>query len=358
MNVEIKNAHVVPPGMDINEWLVENDLTQNEMALRLGISSKHLNQVIKGKVPLSHDLALNLEKVTAIPARYWNSRESQYAEYLARKALKNDYKASYAIIDSVPYKELQRRGYIDGSLKDKNEIVASLFTFFKVGNLKGWNNLLAFESSKFKVASSYESQLGSVAAWLRIGEIKAANIQTAEYDARKLKQTLNELRKLSTLDNLNLILIRAQSMLSECGVALVFEPEIPKSRCYGATRWVGSTPIIQLSLRNKYEDTFWFTLFHEIGHLLLHSKKSTYFPFDENSKGKNLEEVQADGFASEHLIPSEFETGLKSLKSISEIEKYARQIGISKGILIGRLKHEGIIPYSYLNEHRRKFEEI
>jgi Zn-dependent peptidase ImmA (M78 family) len=148
---------------------------------------------------------------------------------------------------------------------------------------------------------------------------------------------------------------------SKAGVAVIFAPEIPGTRVYGATRWL--TPaksLIQLSLRGKSDDHLWFTFFHESAHILIHGKKNVFIEADDR-EGQNLanaeKEKEADKFAQEFLIPvNEYkEFARKNIFSHTSIREFARKLGIAPGIVVGRLQHDSIIQYSQFNDLKNRF---
>lgn len=136
--------------------------------------------------------------------------------------------------------------------------------------------------------------------------------------------------------------------------------ELPKCRAYGATRWVSPIKaIIQLSLRSRSDDHFWFTFFHEAGHLLLHGKRLTFVEGGRN--GKSEEEEQADRYAADFLVPP---GSLEPLRSVGERQRVseaqvrgvASSLGIAPGIVVGRLQHDKWLLPSHLNGLKVKLE--
>lgn len=143
---------------------------------------------------------------------------------------------------------------------------------------------------------------------------------------------------------------------ADAGVALVLIGELPGTRLSGAARWLNPyKAIIQLSLRHKSNDHFWFSFFHEAAHILKHAKKQLYLD-DINSGNTELEE-EANLFARNLLIPvkayREFSKAVTY--SANSIQRFAEQVGIAPGIVVGRLQHDKKIPFNYFNELKRKF---
>ena len=148
----------------------------------------------------------------------------------------------------------------------------------------------------------------------------------------------------------------------DCGIVFAFIPRLEKTYVNGATKWIKKDKaLIQLSIRGKTNDIFWFTLFHEIGHILLHGKKETFI--DYKNKKKDKEEVEADNFARNILIPKkEYNKFINNcnfsiLKTLKlKIITFAYAIGIHPGILVGRLQYDKLIPYTHYNKLKTKFE--
>ena len=143
-----------------------------------------------------------------------------------------------------------------------------------------------------------------------------------------------------------------------CGLALVFVPELPGTHVWGATRWLSpSRALIQLSLRYKTDDHFWFTFFHECGHVLLHGKRDVFVESEEFSLDE-AKEAEANSLARNVLIP---ETALKSFLrrrvfTGTAIRQFAFQIGVAPGIVVGRLQHDGLLERTACNELKRTLD--
>ena len=152
-----------------------------------------------------------------------------------------------------------------------------------------------------------------------------------------------------------------KTLCEEAGVSVVFVPELPGTRVYGATRWLASNKaLIQLSLRGKTDDHLWFTFFHEAGHILLHGKRDVFI----EAKGEgcretdtNDKEYQADKFSQDFLIPSEKYQVFKENGEFSllAIKQFANELGIAPGIVVGRLQHDKVIPFSKVNNLKKRF---
>jgi Zn-dependent peptidase ImmA (M78 family) len=111
--------------------------------------------------------------------------------------------------------------------------------------------------------------------------------------------------------------------------------------------------MIQLSLRYKTNDQFWFTFFHQAGHILLGGKKEAFIDLDHE---KGEAEAAADRFAANLLIPPGKASELSKLQSTQAVKSFAESIGIAPGIVVGRLQHDEIIGYDQLNGLKVRFQ--
>jgi len=210
--------------------------------------------------------------------------------------------------------------------------------------------------ARFRRTRSFEAKVGAVAAWLRIGELAAREVHCEPFDKEGLRNSLDELRSLTLLPSEEF----AQRLVSICarnGVAVVIVPEIRGSRAYGATRWLTpSKAVVQLSLRYKSDDQFWFTFFHEMAHVLLHGKQDVRLEGDIAGNPEDPQEDEANNFSRDVLIPSDRHHKLGSIKSIPDAERFARNIGIAPGVVVGRLQHEKKWRHSWGNHLKRKVD--
>jgi HTH-type transcriptional regulator/antitoxin HigA len=137
----------------------------------------------------------------------------------------------------------------------------------------------------------------------------------------------------------------------DAGVVFFLIPAIPRAHTSGVARWLNPhKALIQLSLYGKTNDRFWFTFFHEAAHILLHGKKEIFLDeFDGGEKLESQQEIEADQWAKEFLIPSKYDVELTTLKSKQAVAEFAERLGIHPAIVVGRLQREEVIPMDWMN---------
>lgn len=356
---------VSPPGETLLDIIEERNWSQSELASRLGYTNKHISQLINGKVPLSVDAALRLERVLGASADFWLEREASYQRHTARLDAIQECGKWVDWLDELPVKELMatqaipKRRLID---KNKPSIVASCLQFFSVASPDEWRAQYGAVQANFRRSDAHESDTAAVISWLRLGEQIAEKQAIATYDEREFEYVLSMARGLTRFSPQEFYprLIR---MLADAGVLLVLVPSIPKARVSGVARWLkGNRPVIQLSLYGKTNDKFWFNLFHEAAHLLLHgntkSARQSVFLDNDGESSSDPVEQEANQWAADFLVPSEYKNTLSSLRTKAAVKDFSDRIDIHPGIVVGRLQHDDVIPLSWMNGLKESFRFI
>ncbi|MEJ8548140.1 HigA family addiction module antitoxin [Brevibacillus borstelensis] len=343
--------YVVPPGETLLETIESLGMSQAELAERTGVTTKHINGIIKGKAAITPRTALQFERVLGVPATFWNNLETNYREKLAELEERKQLESEILWLKQLPLKVLLDRGWMKKG-HDNVEQVKEALNFFGCASVEKWKELwqkvLNSPEVAYRKSVAFESEVGAVSAWLRQGELEAQHINSKPFNAATFRKALKEIRLL-TKEDPDIFVPRMVELCAEAGVCVVFVPEIPRCRVNGATRWLTPTKaLIQLSLRYKTDDHLWFTFFHEAGHILLHGKKGYFLEVADNH---NDQEDEANKFAADFLIPHDsYKTFLKGKITKSRVISFANQVGIAPGIIVGRLQHDGYLSYRFFND--------
>lgn len=328
--------YAIPPGETLSEKIAEMGMTQAELALRLGRTTKHVNRIIRGIEPITQATAIALERITEIPAQFWNTRETIYRERLARIADRERLTKELKALDDVPLKELKKRGYLTEKI-DKTKQLQQVLSFFGVNNTKAMYDLWASDQKAARRSHAFESNPGCIATWLRFGEMAAQRIHAQDYDESRFKEALGHIRSL-TAEDIETAIPETTRLCAEAGVALALVREIKGLRWYGASWWMtAKKAVIELNLRGKKDDHFWFSFFHEAGHILHDTKRDVFI--NDGSEDDPLEK-KANEFARNILIPPDRIPELLDLKSDTQARRFATSLGIAPGIVAGRFQWE------------------
>lgn len=351
---------LILPGETLVELLEEKGMTQLELAERMGRPPKTINEIIKGKTSITPETAIQLEGVFSVPANFWMNLESNYQVALARFNFVKKLEKEYKIAEKYPYKEMIKLGWIN-PCKEIKEVVKCMLNFFGVISLENVVEKNIFAGAQYRISSKKDHSKEAVTAWLRKGVLEAQKIQTNDFNGKKLKENITNIKKLM-FSSPSEFMPELTRMLADCGVALVILKNLKNVPINGVTRWISpDKALIQMSIRGKYADIFWFSLFHEIGHLWLHRKKGVYVD-SENETINTEQEKEANKFASDILISeteyNNFVEKFKMFRDLDMLKSFAKKNGVIDGVVVGRLQNDEVIGRNQLNGLRNKYEWV
>lgn len=346
------------PGTTLLETLNGLGISQADLSERTGRSKKMINEIIKGKAPITPKMSLELERVLGAPASFWNNRERHYRESLARIEEQSRLQDQVKWLETIPVNVMVKWGWIK-KFKEKVLQLQEVLSFFGIASPDQWSVVTQSLGRQvaFRKSEAFEVDNGALMAWLRKGEIEAKNIPCEPYDEKKFRSMLQTIRRL-TVEPPDVFQQGLMDRCSTCGVAVVFVPELSKTRVSGATRWVTpSKALIQLSLRYKSDDHLWFSFFHEAGHILKHGKKEIFIEGASLGMHEGKED-EANRFAADFLIPRPGYNRLIKNSPFSKVKilHFASQLGLAPGIVVGRLQHDKHLPVTHCNDLKKRFK--
>ena len=267
--------YAVSPGETLKEVMESLNMAQKELAIRTGLTVQSLNRIFKGEQPISYETANKLELATGVPARMWNNLEAHYREQLAKAKERKQLETDLDWLKTIPTQELIQRKAIEPQ-KDDVLLLRETLKFFGLSSVSAWKDIWANPAVAARRSRCFETCPGPASAWMRLGEIQAHQIDCQPFDKISFIQALKKIRLLTVKDPEKFIPETIQ-LCAGSGVALALVREMKKVPWHGATKWLAaSKAMILLNLRGKMEDQFWFSFFHEAGHVLYDSKKDLY----------------------------------------------------------------------------------
>jgi HTH-type transcriptional regulator/antitoxin HigA len=348
---------VSPPGETLEEILDSRGMSQAELADRTGRPKKTINEIVKGKAAITAETAIQFEKVLGIPASFWTAREQKYRDSLARAKEFETLGTQIAWLESIPYRAMAKLGWVVEH-KDKSRQLDEILRFFGVASPSSWQEIWNNSIPAFRQSPAFKSEPGAVAAWLRKGELEASEQECQDFDEQVFRVALNRVRAL-TRDLPSNFATTVQDICKASGVMVAFVPELPGTSLWGATRWLSPTrALIQLSLRYKTDDHLWFTFFHEAGHILLHGKRDVFLEYDQYEHSNK--EAEADSFARDWLVPmSQYRVFCrKGSFSCASVSRFAHEIGVAPGVVVGRLQHDGHLHRAHCHNLKKKVDWV
>ena len=347
-DLEAAKSLISPPGETLADTLEAKNISQTELASRMGRPLKTINGIVQGKTAILPETALQLERVLGISAGFWMEREKDYRLELAEVEEAELFFEKKEWLKNFPIKQMKELGWIDYAVDSPTEKFKAILNYFAVSGKEAFYGQYEIEPQvAYRMANTGQKSPYAVMAWLRRGELQGQELKAEAYNAAKFKEALEKVRELMVQQPEDFF-PQLQALCLEAGVKVVHTPCLPKTKLQGSTRWINQTPLIQLSNQYQRNDIFWFTFFHEAGHILKHGKKDVFVEGLEYTAEGAEKEQEADRFATKYTLPEKefgrIKTGIKDVDNpIQFIRSIAEEINTHPALVLGRLAREKII---------------
>jgi HTH-type transcriptional regulator/antitoxin HigA len=360
----LKPFKAIGPGDVIKDEMEFYGWSQKDLAEILDISEKHLSQILTNAAPITINMARLLSSTFQQSPEFWINLDAQYRRTFEPDNHFDETATRAEIFKRMPVRDMQKKGWLT---KSKEELVDAVKKFWNIAELN-FDFLDERVKACFKKSEAFSSKFNASFAqtWLRKVEIEAIEAEkqknVPEYSKAKLQKLAHEIARYSTLEAGIQDFIKE---LRKTGIIFLIIPNLEKTYTDGAAYCPNKNPVIALTGRFKRNDNFWFTLAHEIGHVLLHANKIKSPVFIDSIDNADLldrpaEEREANFFAAELLKYEEIRHHFKGLARISglRVEQCAQELGIHPGIIVGFLQHEKLLSYRNLNDFKLCIENI
>lgn len=349
-DLDLKKSLLSCPGDTIQENIDHIGMSQAELAERLGRSVPKLNELIRGKAPITKETATKLEYVLGVTASFWINLERNYQDELLEIEQMEHLEQCQEWVSSFPLAKMKSFGLLPDTSK-KPTLAESLLKFFRVASPTQWSDIYNGSSLAFKIELRHTTEPQAISVWLRLGELQSDKLEVAAFDKKVLRNSLDQIQDIAYKHS-DTWLEELQTLCAFCGIALVYTPCIAKAPIYGATRWIknNSIPLIQITDRQKDYNAFWFTFYHELGHILYHGKKDIFIDGIESITPDKEKEDEADTFAA-RMILSE-----KERNELFQYPNFDRELilRLSKKFK----KHPGIIVAQVQRRYNELYKNI
>ena len=348
--------YAVHPGKYLDELLECVRMEQAELAVRAGITPKHLSNIVNGKASVTAKTAVALEHVFPDrPARYWLGLQEAYDEFEARKASEASVDLSEAQrwLDGFDIDALARAGYVPEAVSEggTRERVSALLKFFGCASIEAWRKLYGGLAALARL----QDERGSLSlAWMRKGQVDAAERAQSlpRFDRRSFGRVLRASRGLASGSGAD-VALELQSRCADAGVLLALVDPLPAMEARSATFWLANTPCIQLRSTLDVEDELWLDFAWETAKVM---QGKTYLVSLGDDDWRE-ETVEDGGFS--WLVSWEQSLSFASQGDFSEdaVGRFVQEAGVRPGIVVGLLQRFGFVPWdSPLNKMKSRAE--
>ena len=352
----LSREFIIHPGETLKEVLEDRGMSQRELALRTDVTETHISNIVNCQKDISVSFAKKLEYALGIDASFWINLQANYDKELA------DFEEVNRI--SKDEIDIMRRlkdisNYMQQSGLAKNEPNPSLrvIQLRKVLNVSSLARIPdVSQVGAYRLAKTVDADPYILFAWLRLCDLVNATCEIEQpLDIEKLKDRIPAIKKLM-FEHINNIQLRLRELFAECGIKFLMIKHFRGAPVQGVIKKSeeGSLSLIMTN-RHKFADIFWFTLFHETGHIINGDIANQLIDFE---CVENEAEREADQFASNVLIEQEkYEQFVKQGDfSLSQINRFSAKEGIPNYILIGRLQKDGYLEYHHYSTEKMKYD--
>lgn len=356
--IEYNEIMAFHPGYYIAEVIEDMGISHAEFAIRLGTTPKNISTLVNGQTTLSNDMAKKLSAATGTSVDVWLNLQEAFDKKLIEIDRAKDLDAQKEIVSLIDYDFFVKYAKLP-STRSIEEKITNLCEYLVVSDLHVLGKPDFLVNYRTGISSVQTKNIINSRAWIQTAINMSRDIITKPFNAERLKSFLPELRSM-TVKAPEEFVPRMREIFSQSGIAFVLLPHLKNSGVNGAVKWISNDRVVlAINTRGAYADKFWFTLFHELKHVL-QQKVKTIFISGTNDDLANINaelELEADKFSSDFLIPP---TALRKwaptrFTSDSEIVAFAKSIGIHPGIVAGRLQHEKIIAESRCSKLKQKY---
>ncbi|MCR5331400.1 MAG: HigA family addiction module antidote protein [Lachnospiraceae bacterium] len=348
---------IIHPGETIADILVERGITQAELAARTGVTPAYVCNVIAGKKDISGKFAFALEYALGVSKSFWINLQANYdaelLEFNAPETITDEERiARSSLKDVVKYLRDSGKMPIREAVDDS---ILSLRKVLQISNIANLKEIVPEGALRMSAKSKINPYV--MGAWVRLCQIagERRNVKT-EFDVKRIDELVVKAKAVmcSAGESVQKSLTE---LFSEYGIdfSVMWNFRGAPVQGYISKKNDGTYQMV-LTIRGAYADIFWFSLFHELGHIVNGDVTGTINFIDYNEIAEV--EIGANDFASTRLIkPDAYEHFVeKGDYSLDAIKTFAVSQGIRPYIVIGRLQREKMLDYNRYSSEKVRYK--
>ncbi|MEG0221860.1 MAG: helix-turn-helix domain-containing protein [Clostridia bacterium] len=325
-------------GEYLKDYLEVSNISQTEFATKMGVTKKHINEILNGKKSITLEMAANIERLTGISSQFIvNIENGRIIEEYLNSMFKDESEIMKYAKTDFHIKELEKSNWL--TFKDRTnayQVCIDLMNFLKIKDFS------VLEEMKSKVLFKKTGEdFNKLTLWIARCEELCTQQDAAEYAPSNFTLLIEELKALSYEEGFSVE--KVGKLLNKYGIFFVVEKALPSSKVRGAMKIRGNKPAIFLTKNYVAKDSFYFELFHELGHC-----KSDY------NVGKNKviidgdeeQERKADIFALTTMVSEQAQKEILLSKTEKELLSISKKHKISMSFIVGKLAKTGRLKYS------------
>jgi len=337
--IEYKDKIAFHPGYYIKELVECSGITQEDYAKRLDTTPKNLSMLIRGEQSLSIDIAVKLARLVGTTVNYWLNLQNSYNALIAEFKSDEELIEERKVFEGIDYRYFRDNYNLPNLPRKIDDQIIAVRSFLNVATISSLTKRDMAVNFRNSDTSLTESNTVKANILVQIATNIALKVEAPKFNRKKFETAVLYALTLTTKHH-NFYTLLKKAFL-EAGVIFVILPNISGSKTNGATKKIGDNIMLMVNDRRLYADTFWFTLFHEIGHIM-----NGDFGISFESESGQKEDV-ADKYAEDTLIPpKKYNKFLQENDfSVDAIKAFADSIDRDPGIVLGRLQNDDVVEF-------------
>lgn len=329
-------------GSMLRDYLEFYGISQTDFASRLGVSTKHMNEIISGKTNISEELMLGISLITDIDVNliFYVETKKRIYDYLNEHF--DSEKDINKYLNSFCLNEMNKRGWI--KLRDESSYTQKAMDLLDYLGIANFDNINNYINRKILFKKRDNANINKIYLWIKRCDSLISGKKIGKYSSSNLNNLLNELKVVrnNKFDEKELI-----DLFFKYGIYLVIEDALVGTKVRGCTVVKGNNPCIYMTRYFKEKASFYFTLYHEIGHI-----KSDYNRL--KSKIITYDEDDMDDYALNAMIDNNTWSEIRN--NMNDVHDICHRNLIPLCFVYSRLAHEGVISYDSkeYNKYREK----
>jgi HTH-type transcriptional regulator/antitoxin HigA len=343
------------PGEHLAEYLEVRGWSQAEFARLADLTPKLVSDIINGKNPVTPDTAIKLERVLGLKDYIWLGLQRDWDLHQARQRASEVVPEQKSWLARFPIKEMKAQRLLPDTTSE-GTLLDALLRLLGLGDPVAYVAKCHGFAVQHRQSQSFESSPDHVFTWLMLGEQRARAMNLPPFNEATFLKAVREIRGL-TREDPKIFQLEMKRLCHEAGVGIIFMKPLGQTRLFGSAWWIDGNQraVIQMSLRMKTNDHFWWTFFHECGHIMLHRGKN--FADDQNASGDGPE-AEADRWAETIIYGHKRLSSILADPPVSDlgVRRLADELNLHPGIVVGMLQHYEKLPYRNLNHLKARFQ--
>ncbi|MCC7211404.1 MAG: addiction module antidote protein, HigA family [Candidatus Brocadia sp.] len=348
----------IGPGEFIKEELESRNWRQEDLAEILGISLKSVNKLIMNKQSVTIETARLLSKAFGQSPQYWMNLDTDYRLRLQTESSKEkEVEIKSDIYKHMPVKEMIKKGWIKLS-KTIDSLISEIKLFWGIPDLD-FSFLDERVPLNFRKSGAFDHYNKYYAlTWFRMAQRCAKICQVSRYEKGKLENLAKNLYRYTTMEDGVKTFLKD---LSNAGVKFLVLGHLQKTYIDGASFFDDLNPVIVYTARHDRNDNFWFTIAHEIAHIILHLRRKDDFCIDSLDDLLTSEEEAANKYAEKILKVTEILEYFKPYQkyiSRDRVTICAEKLLLNPAVVVGILQHHNILLRRNLNDFKHTVSDL